>query len=60
VLYVSFSPPVTPDRVSILPWKLDEVVIPTKSLESGGLVTEPMGFLPGGASIKLISFSTIL
>ena len=49
-----------PDRVNTLPWKLDEVVIPTKSLSSGGFVTDPIGFFPGGASAKVISLSTIL
>ena len=29
-----------PDRVNTLPWKLEEVVIPTKSLSSGGLVID--------------------
>jgi len=46
--------------VNTRPWKLDDVVIPVKSLASGGFVIDPTGFFPGGASIKLISFSTIL
>ena len=50
----------TPDRVNTLPWKLDDVEIPTKSLESGGFVVDPIGFFPGGASENVISFSTIL
>ena len=49
-----------PDRVNTLPWKLEEVEIPTKSLESGGLVTVQMGFFPGGASENVISISIIL
>ena len=49
-----------PDRVNTLPWKLEEVVIPTKSLSSGGLVVDPIGFFPGGASENVISFSTML
>ena len=53
-------PPVTPVLVNTLPWKLDDVVIPTKSLSSGGLVVELIGFPPEGASVKFISFSTIL
>ena len=59
-MYVSSVPPITPLLVNTLPWKLDDVVIPSKSLASGGLVVDPIGFFPGGASIKLISFSTIL
>ena len=45
-----------PDRVKTLPWKLEEVVIPTKSLASGGFVVDPIGFFPGGASENVISF----
>ena len=32
-----------PDRVKTLPWKLDDVVIPVKSLSSGGFVVDPIG-----------------
>ena len=58
--YVSDVPFTIPDRVNTLPWKLEEVVIPTKSLSSGGFVVDPIGFFPGGASENVISFSTIL
>ena len=49
-----------PDRVKTLPWKLDDVVIPTKSLASGGFVVDHIGFFPGGASENVISFSIML
>ena len=54
--YVSVVPLTIPDRVNTLPWKLEEVVIPTKSLSSGGFVVDPIGFFPGGASENVISF----
>ena len=43
-----------PDRVNTLPWKLEEVVIPTKSLSSGGFVIDPIGCFPGGGSANVI------
>ena len=54
--YVSVVPLTIPDLVNTLPWKLDDVVIPAKSLSSGGLVVDPIGFFPGGASENVISF----
>ena len=39
--------------MKVLPWKLEEVVIPVQSLSSGGLVVDPIGVFPKGASTKL-------
>jgi len=46
--------------MKLLPWKVENVVIPTQYLSSGSFVVEPIGAGPLGAAIKLILFSTIL
>ena len=44
--YVSSLESWIPERINVLPWKLDEVDIPVQSLSSGGLVVVPSGKLP--------------